>query len=205
MAQKKATKRLKRDIRNKRDPIDDVNPNEKAFCLAFLANGGRQRDAAKVAYVCKNDILADDIGNRTMKRPRVLVYLNKMREAMGLDINGLSEQAKKVIDELALLSFSDPANYVDALQLPSEVCTAIKEMGPERRAISEIEITTRRMGSEESPIIQQESKFKFHSKVTALTLLGKHHKLYVDLMQHKLDPTSPGIYELPDNGMRDKA
>jgi hypothetical protein len=199
MAKKKAAKKLKRD------PIDDVNPNEKAFCLAYLANGGNQRDASKISYSCKSDKIADRVGNQVMKRPRVLIFLNKMRESMGLDIDGLSKQAKQVVDELALLSFSDPANYVDALKLPSEVCTSIKEMGPERRAISEIRITTRKMGSEDSPIFQQECEFKFHSKVTALTLLGKHHKLYVDLMQHKLDPTSPGIYELPDNGMRDKA
>jgi hydrogenase maturation factor HypE len=189
----------------KRDPIDNVNANEKAFCLAYLANGGKQRDAAKVAYTCKNDVCADEIGNRTMARPRVVAFLNKMRESMGLDINGLSEQARKVIDELSLLSFSDPANYVDALQLPKEVCESIKDMGPERRAISEIEITTRRMGSEESPIIQQETKFKFHSKVTALTLLGKHHKLYVELIKHQVEKNCPDVYELPDNGMKEKA
>lgn len=189
----------------KRDPIDNVNANEKTFCLAIVANGGNQREAAKIAYSCRSNDIADRVGNKIMRRPRVITYLNKIRESMGLDINGLSEQAKKVLDELALLSFSDPANYVDALQLPADVCEAIKAMGPERRAISEIEITKRSFGSEENPVFQIDTKFKFHSKTQALTLLGKHHKLYVDIMQHRSGPNCPGVYELPDNGMKEKA
>lgn len=195
----------KKTAPHKRDPIDNINACEKTFCLALVANGGNQREAAKIAYSCSTDDIADRVGNKVMRRPRVITYLDKIRESMGLDINGLSEQAKKVLDELALLSFSDPANYVDALQLPADVCEAIKAMGPERRAISEIEITKRSFGSEDNPVFQVDTKFKFHSKTQALTLLGKHHKLYVDIMQHRNGPTCPGVYELPDNGMKDKA
>lgn len=182
----------------KKDPVDGITQAERIFCYNFLITGS-QRESARVAWGCKTDTLADLFGHRAMKKHRVIEYLAGLRESSQGSPQEVCQQAKDTIKELALICFSDPKNYVDALGLPDQIKEKIKAMGPESRAISEIEVEE--TGTE---VKTTKVKFKFHSKMAALNLLGKHHKLYTDLLEHTGNIVAPVIYQLPDNGMGPK-
>jgi hypothetical protein len=188
---------------HKRDPADGLTVSERNFCYAYLLSGD-QRKSAKLSFKCKTNKYADQKGWEILKRPQVTQFIAKCRQEMMGGTAAVNEQGRKIIAELALLCFSDPRNYVDALDLPDETKKAIKKLGPEAKAISEIEVEERTVGEGKEVQKVRKVRFRFHSKVTALQLLGKHHRLYSEDAAKLVNPVGPGVYELPDNGMGPK-
>jgi hypothetical protein len=188
---------------HKRDPADGLTTSERNFCYAYLLSGD-QRKSAKLSFKCKTNTYADQRGWQVLRRPQVTQFIAKCRAEMMGGTAAVNEQGRKIIAELAILCFSDPRNYVDALDLPDETKKAIKKLGPEAKAISEIEVEERTVGEGKEAQKVRKVRFRFHSKVTALQLLGKHHKLYSEQNIPSDNHVSPGVYQLPDNGMGPK-
>ena len=89
--------------------------------------------------------------------------------------------------------------------LPAKLTESIRGMGAASKAISEIEYEEVKIPDTEA--IKVWGKIKFHNKTQALRMLGEHHKLYTQLVDHTGEIKSPVDqgYKLPDNGMSNEA
>lgn len=176
-----------------------TNPERLFSTLYYLT--GDKRGSAKQAWKCANDKIADNKAATTLNKPRVKRYLAKLAEDSQGSVATVAEQAKRVIDELAEISFFDIGKNVDALCLPDSLKVSIKNMGGASRAISKIEYEATQIPETEIKFIK--AKIEFHNKLPALRMLGEHHQLYTQLVKHSGEITSPVDqgYKLPDNGM----
>jgi hypothetical protein len=157
-----------------------------------LKTSGRPKLPIKSAYSC---------AARASQKPAVKAYLKKLLDAKHGSAEKVCAQAKMVIDELDMICQVDPRDYFEEVQKENDVTVlrmkSLMKIGKPARAIEAIEITDKKIGE---MILETNTKIKFHSKLKALELLGKHHKLYTDLVQHSGNVgQGPQIY-LPDNG-----
>ena len=176
---------------------DNLTNPERLFCV-LLQLTGNKRLSAHSAWKCAEDKIADNKAIRALKNPRILKYFSELQQLSLGSQSQVAEQAKRVIEELDIISFNDIRKYVDQMALPDDLKKSIKGIGESARAISEIGFES--MGVPDTKIVNTKIKIKFHNKIAALTKLGEHHKLYTQLIEEgKI--TSPVRYELPDNGM----
>jgi phage terminase small subunit len=153
---------------------------------------GKQPLSSKSANSCAAAIMA---------KPAVRAYIKKlMKQTHGTD-QKICDQAKRVIEELDVLSFSDPNDYWEEIKDDNGnvglKMKPLKKMGKAARAIESIKITSDKIGE---MVTRNRVEVKFHSKTKSLELLGKHHKLYSDLVVHSGSISQgPQIY-LPENG-----
>lgn len=153
---------------------------------------GKSRLTKNSAYTCASKII---------KKPAVKAYLKKlMKQTHGSD-QRICTQAKRVIEELDILSFSDPNDYWEEVKGDDGnielKMKPLGKMGKAARAIESIKITSDKIGK---MVIKTKTEVKFHSKIEALKKLGEHHKLYTQMVQHSgVVGHGPQIY-LPDNG-----
>jgi phage terminase small subunit len=125
-----------------------------------------------------------------LKNPRVKAEIARRMEKIHGSEKDNTDKAKRVIEELELLAFNDPADFFKPTQHGLQELKTIHEMGAVRRAISSIKVSRTADG-------QQITEIKIRSKEKALELLGKHHQLYSEILP-KGQIIRPII--LPDNG-----
>lgn len=149
---------------------------QRAFCVAYLANGFNATAAAKEAgYSART---AESQGSRLLRNAKVAAYLaSKTKKAFA----DREITAKRVLDEIAKLAFFDPRRLYN----PYGSLLPVHELEPEvAAAIAGVDV---RELFADGDRIGELKKVKFADKVKALELLGRYLKLFVDRVEHKAD------------------
>ena len=179
-----------------RDSPDGCTPMQRIFAQEYALCHNARQAIFKAYPKIKKGKIADTIANKNLKNPNIKAIIVRMEKEIHGSEEEVAAQARKVIDELAILSFADPRDYFTQEKNGTVKLKDLKDLGPAARAISSIEVESDTVGE---VVIRTRSKYRFHSKTESLKLLGQHHKLYTELVA-QFPPTRPEVY-LRDNGM----
>jgi phage terminase small subunit len=153
----------------------DLNPRQRRFVREYLIDLNATQAAIRAGYASKH---ADVAGSQLLGNPKIkaAVDAQKKRREEKLEI-----KADDVLRELLRVARSDIAELYDE----DGQLKPVHEM-PEnaRRAIAGLEVEE---ASERHGIIR---KVKLWSKPQALEALGKHLKLFTDVVEVSLAPHS---------------
>lgn len=165
---------------------------ELLFCQSFVRSPGlnASQAAREAGYRGEN---LDVISNSLLKKPRVKLMIAELEKQIQGKPEDVIDEAKEVLNELRILAFQDPAHFFDENGAVLDG-KGIQKLGPERRAIASIKSKTRTSPDGTKEV---ETEIRFRSKEDGLEMLGRHHRLYTDVIQSTVT-VAPII--LPDNG-----
>lgn len=153
-----------------------LTDKQRRFYLEYLANGHIATDAAIAAGYPKKS--AHVTGSRLLKNPRVQEFLATRGAAAAAKVAQVEEvlelSAQRVLTETMRIAYSKPLDIFrtdGTIKAPHEIPD---DLG---RAISGIEL------DDEGKM----KKVRFCKKETALEMLGKHLKLWTEVVEHRLD------------------
>jgi phage terminase small subunit len=146
---------------------------EELFVAGILAHGNATQAAKDCGYSAKT---AHAKGNELLKRPSVKAALDAARSRI---VRKFKVSAERVVEEMALIGFSDLRNYVvddnGLLGLaPNAPDTAMRAVKKYKRKIRWIP----QRGEDLAPIKEVEVEFELWSKDTELRNLGDYLKLF---------------------------
>ena len=146
-----------------------LTPKQQLFVLEYLKDLNATQAAIRAGYNAKN---ADVTGPRMLGNVRIAVAI---QESMNVRSKQCEIEADAVLRELARLGFSNMRNYAewgpggvklkDSSELTDDMSAAVF-------VISETRTATGRT-----------FRFKLHDKISALEKLGKHLKLFTDVLR----------------------
>jgi phage terminase small subunit len=160
-----------------------LTKKQEVFVAEYLIDLNATRAAKSAGYSEKG---ADVTGSKLLVNPKVAEAIEKKQ---GKRLEKLEITAEKVLQELALLGFSNMQDYVncgdgairiDLSKLTREQFAAVQEVTVE-------EFTERTGESEDGkPLFEnvKRTKFKLTDKRGALVDLGRHLKLFTDKVEH---------------------
>lgn len=179
---------------------------EKALAIYVANNCDKIEEAMKaVGYA---GAYARKVGYKLLKTKRAKEYLaNKIDTALQV----YNKKADDVLQEIALIAFSDPADMFVRSGPDGIAMKNILDMGPERRAIKKIKHTQRIVdiggtpdeNGEKPKLIENIYEYETWSKPDALKVLAQHHKIISD-EQNNNTVVLPLLY-LPNNKRDDEA
>lgn len=162
-----------------------LTPLRRAFCIEYNIDCNGQQAAIRAGYQPKAARVqaANLITNPNVKL--VLAYLANTK-AKKAEID-----ADKVLQEIANTTYHNIADYFavdfqgnlilkDLTEMPREMSAAIKK----------VKITNTRHGSRDDPVFEQRIEFELYDKQRGAELLGRHLKLFTDVVEH-LSPSPP--------------
>ncbi|MFT3708029.1 MAG: terminase small subunit [Archangium sp.] len=148
-----------------------MSPKQAAFVQAYVVDLNATAAAKAAGYSAKT---AESQGSRLLRNAKVKKAVD---EALGEKAKRNELKADDVLRELGHIGFSDPIAAFDA---KTGALLEWAAMPPAmRRAIASFEVENVGEGK-----LIRVTKVKLWPKVTALELLGKNFKLWVDKMEH---------------------
>lgn len=154
---------------------------QEIFAAEYCVDSDGKRAAIKAGYSEKT---AESQASQLLKNPKVSDVISKKTQKI---LNKLEISAEKVLQELALLGFSNMLNYVtigddgqadiDLSKLTREQAAAIQEIS--------VDATGGTGDGERRQVLR--TKFKLSDKRGALELLGKHLKLFTEKIELNAD------------------
>ncbi len=148
-----------------------LTAKQQRFCEEYLVDLNATQAAIRAGYSEKSARLS---GHRNMTNDNIQALLQIGRKKLS-QRTGVT--AERVIEELALVAFTNMQDYirVDADGQPGLDWKALtREQGA---ALSEVTTEVTVSGT-------RKTKFKLHSKMSALDLLGKHFGLFITKVEH---------------------
>lgn len=156
-----------------------LTPKQKLFVAEYLANGLNATKAAISAGYSEQT--AYSIGQENLNKPEVMEALKKKQAPR---LAKLEITAERVLNELALLGFSNMQDYMafdgDGRLCEFDYSTMSRE---QTAAIQEITIDTNGGAGDGERKQVLRTKFKLAPKREALELLGKHLKLFTEKLE----------------------
>lgn len=146
-----------------------LNPKQDRFCREYVIDLNGTQAAIRAGYSKKT---ANEQAGRLLVNVSIQNRIKELQNKIELQVekNGID-----VVNELIKVGFANIQDFIgsdfevnDISQLPKEKAAAI----------SSIEVTTRSIGSEDSPIFERNVKFKLHDKISALEKLGKYFGIF---------------------------
>lgn len=159
-----------------------LNPRQKLFIAEYLKDKNAKQAAIRAGYSAK---AAEVNGPRLLSNAKICSAVD---EALEKQQNRTEATADRVIKELALIAFSDMADYVEVGPEGEVRVKSFTEM-PEgaSRVIAGIKEVRRIMGSGEGNgkeiILEARLEYKHYDKVAALNTLAKHFGLLKDKLE----------------------
>lgn len=153
-----------------------MTPKQELFCLEYLKDLNATAAYKRAGYTCKSDNVASVEAHKLLSNPNIA---EKIQTAMEKRSNKLEITAERVLTEIARLAFVDISQAYDEHggllplhEMPEDV----------RRAIAGIEVAEERVDGE---VVGQIRKVKFWDKKGSLDQLGRHLKLFTDVLEVK--------------------
>lgn len=171
---------------------------EQKALLLYVALGIGKRTAAAIAA-----------GYPEKSAELQMINLMATDQAKGFLANLLvkpTRTAERVLDELELLAFSDPANYFEDDEKEGLQLKMLHKMDACRRSIKKIKHTKSETIIGDERYVENKYEYELWDKVKALERLGEYFKLFNDRRADDSDnpDNRPRVY-LPDNGKGGKA
>lgn len=159
-------------------PTDRLTPKQSLFVAEYLANGLNATQAALSAGYSKST--AYSIGQENLKKPEII---SALQNKQGPRLKKLEITAERVLQELALMGFSNMLDYMAVNSEGGADIDLSKLTREQAAAIQEITVDmTGGAGDGERKLIPR-MKFKLANKKDSLELLGKHLKLFIDRVE----------------------
>jgi phage terminase small subunit len=157
---------------------------ELEFCQGVLRHGNATR-AWREAFLPSTDnprerVQAHQNAHRLLHRPHIEGYLAFVRGEM---VNAMAMGKDEVLLELAHLA---RANMADYTRVQPDGTTIVDLSGLTREqyaAIQEIKVETYQEGYGDAAIPVKQVTLKLAPKLQALEALGKHHKLFTEVIE----------------------
>lgn len=175
---------------------EDTAQRYLQFALRYLANGHNATEGAQFAgYSAKT---ARVMGQKLLKRPAVQQLIAehgaKALAAAARRTNRLELSAQRVLEETMRIAYGDVGQLFDEQGQPKPVQKLDEDT---RRSISSIELAEVATPSNDRPQLDDGApppppamriaKVKFWDKPRALEMLGKHLKLWTDVVEQRAD------------------
>ena len=141
-------------------------------------------------------------GARAANKQQCKRFTKRLLELKHGKPDEVAAQARMVIEELDMICQIDPRDFFDETlddggKIKSLKLNSLASIEKKSRAIQSVKITERKLLDD---VVDVTTEIRFHDKMKALDLLGKHHKLYSDMVIHG-GAVAAGIQiYLPDNG-----
>jgi len=149
----------------------DLTPKQIIFCKEYLVDFNATRAAKAAGYSKKT---AQRMGSENLSKP--LIQERILKEIKAREYR-TEITADRVLQEIALLGFSDIAHYVEIGE-DGQITTKTFEEMPEHASRAIESISEDRIIRENPDgtqiIVHDKYKFKLHSKIHALEKLFKH-------------------------------
>ncbi len=153
-----------------------MTPKQELFCLEYLKDLNATAAYKRAGYKCKSDKVANVEACRLLVNPSIA---EKIQLSMNKRSDKLEITAERVLQEIARLAYVDISRAYDVNggllplhDMPEDV----------RRAIASVEVTEERVDGE---VVGEIRKVKFWDKKGSLDLLGRHLKLFTDVLEIK--------------------
>jgi len=163
-----------------------LSDKQELFCLEYLKDLNATQAAIRAGY-SKNT--ANRIGSDNLSKVDVaekIQILNSKR------FNAAELQGLQVIQELALVAFSDIKNHIEIADGGEITAKTFTDMKSNSRAIKSVKekrvIREARDGSEDQ-IIDSTFEFQLWDKNKALDGLARHHSLFNDKLKVEVSAT----------------
>lgn len=154
----------------KKKKQEGLNEKQKTFCREFLRDFNATKAAIRSGYSEKT---ARSIGSENLSKPDVQQFI----QALAMELNARTDnQIEAIVAELQLIAFGSMRDVADwgADGIDVKESTILREHA---KLIAEIsEVSNEKTGSK--------VKIKLHSKLHALEMLGKYHKIFTDKVEH---------------------
>lgn len=150
-----------------------LTTKQTVFVREYLIDLNATQAAIRAGYSAKN---ADKIGTELLGKTRVA---EAIQAGMDKRVRRLDLSADMTLQETAKIAFSDVRDLFNEHGHLKSISTLPDHVA---RAISSVEVVTRRLPGEEDGAVEVEyiHKIKFWDKTKTLELLGKHQKLFKD-------------------------
>lgn len=152
-----------------------MNARRRKFIAAYLKESNATKAALVAGYSKKT---AYSIGHRLLSEPEIL-------KAIGMKLDKVDITAERVLRELSLLAYSNTLDYVTINDEGLCDVDFSKLTRDQAAAIQEIKVdTTGGTGDGERRVVLR-TTFKLADKGQNLERLGKHLKLFTDVIRHE--------------------
>ena len=157
----------------------DLNPREKMFCLEYLKDKNETRAYIRAGYSSKG---ARANASRLIAKDSIR---DEIRAQIEAQFERIKIDADSVLKLICQISFVDPTEAYN----PDGSLKPISEMPkPLRMAIQSVEVDELWGPREDGPGREQigfVKKVKFISRLDAARDLGRHLKLFTDVVEHR--------------------
>jgi phage terminase small subunit len=166
-----------------------LNPKQARFVQEYLVDLNATQAAIRAGYSAKT---APAQAARLLTKVNVQLAVTEGQQALAAK-TGITQE--RVLEELAIIAFSDIKNYLDVDQdtgairaksfddatMPENASRAVQSM-TETRVIKEVKGT--KDAADTEMILSANATFKMHDKLKALELLGKHLGMFKERVEH---------------------
>jgi phage terminase small subunit len=164
-------------------PLYAWTEKEQAFVRAYSRHGNASRAVREAGYNVGSPNVARSIGHELVRKPHIKQHLEEQRE-LALQQSDISPG--RILREVALIAFANPANILCIEEQWNDPKDREKGGAPDRVVVSlDISLATeadlRAIGAIKET--DQGLQVTFHSKLSALEMLGKYHKLWIDRVE----------------------
>lgn len=154
-----------------------LNPKQERFCLEYIVDLNATQAAIRSGYSVKS---AKAIGSEHLTKPDIQARIEELK---GAREKRTEITADTVLQELLLLAkvdlsraYGDDGKLLPIKQIPEDV----------RRAIAGIEVFEEYEGhGKDKEYVGDTVKVKFWDKTRSLEMLGRHLKLFTDVIKHE--------------------
>lgn len=198
-----------------------LSPKQKTFINAYLETFNAT-EAARQAHYKGDDATLASVGWENLRKPEISKAIEERlaAHAMSADevLKRLAEQARGTMGDF--VRFDDAGNTVFDLQAAAMLgkMSLVKKLKTKTRTYTTPTINVRptefededaeeegRVEIEDMQVTEVSIEFELYDAQAALVHIGKHHKLFVDKVEHSgnVMTSEVGVY-LPDNGRKDR-
>lgn len=197
---------LKRAPINVRTAWQELTERQAFFCLEYPLDTNIKQSGIRAGYAKGT---AESTCSQLLKHnPNVQVVIAWLLDQRS---QRLEIDADTVLQNIAETTFTNMQDFLDTDANGNLVVRDIMAMRPQKvAAIKKIKITNRRMGSEDAPIDEQKIELELYDRQKGAELLGRHLKLFTDVIEHKSpqpsrDELQEALELLREAGLEDAA
>lgn len=167
---------------DERNGMAKLNDKQRKFIDEYMKDHNASQAALRAGY---SKTSHTEIGAQLLCKTHVKDEISRRQKISATQHSNLRD---KVIKELAILAFSDMADYGSWNQSGFDVTDSGQVDPDKRRAISEVDMREDNSGVK--------MKIKKESKIKALELLGKHFGIFED--KREADEIEPFVIHFKD-------
>jgi phage terminase small subunit len=155
-------------------------PKQEAFVQEYLIDLNATAAYGRAGYKAKGNV-AEAAASRLLRNVKVQVRIQEAMQARSV-ATGIT--AERVLQELALLGFSDIGQVLDFTGTDPHLrpCNTIPEVA--RRVLASVKVKRSMEGTGEWAKEVEVTEFKLWDKLAALEKLGKHLGMFAEKHEH---------------------